>query len=127
MGDVRPYGLSEFTVLPLYTDGEDDEPTSVLVWGGYGEPDRRDRPKTRAELFAYYGDESKDFALPYLIRLLRFDVKTNAWKKLKPTSDILPKSQSFAAQVKSDNGVLHLLIGEGYGIDPGKFDKNKED
>eukprot|EP00956_Cyclotella_meneghiniana_P044296 scaffold311660_cov96-Cyclotella_meneghiniana.AAC.1 len=37
------------------------------------------------------------------------------FKKLQPTTNVLPKAQSFAAEVRADNNYLELLIGGGYG------------
>jgi len=93
---------------------------SIIVWGGYGEGNRWNGPKTHADLKALYGNESEDFTIMYRRRLLRFDVKTNVWKKLTPTTDVLPKAQSFAAVSKCENGLLRLLIGGGYGFNPSK-------
>ena len=119
VGECRPHVLSEFTVLPLY-DEDENEPSSVMVWGGYSEQDsavlmNKDLMKAK------YGDEHEEFRLSYKKRLLRFDMATNVWKPLKPTSPVLPKAQSFMAKLKSEDGVTHLLIGEGYGIDPGEL------
>ncbi|KAK1744344.1 kelch repeat-containing protein [Skeletonema marinoi] len=117
VGKYRPHDLSEFTVLPLYNKDGDDEPSSVVIWGGYRDPGR---PKTMtlADMKAKFGEEHEEFRLPYKKRLLRFDMKTNVWKPLKPTSPILPKAQSFMCRLKSENGITHFLIAEGYGVDP---------
>ena len=115
VGDIRPHPLSEFPVLPLYDNDEDEEPSSILIWGGYAEPNEE------AFKAKVYGDEEAEFKLPYRKRLLRFDVSTNVWKSIVPTSPILPKALAIMATVKRGNGVRHVLIGEGYGYDPGEY------
>lgn len=122
LGSDRPHDLSEFTVLPMYTGESDEEPSSVIVWGGYGEVNKWNGPKSAEELKAHYGNESKEFALSYRCRLLRFDVETGVWKKLTPTTDVLPKAQSIAAVWKSENGIFRLLICGGYGFTAVKKD-----
>jgi len=117
VGDIRPHPLSEFPVLPLHDNDEDEDPSSILIWGGYAEPTGEDKDKCKAK----YGDEADEFRLPYRKRLLRFDVSTNVWKSIVPTSPILPKALGIMATVKRGNGVRHVLIGEGYGIDPGEL------
>ncbi len=102
-------------MLPLHDNDEDEDPSSILIWGGYAEPTMDEDPKAK------YGDEADEFKLPYRKRLLRFDVKTNVWKSIVPTSPILPKALALMATVKRGNGVRHVLIGEGYGIDPGEL------
>ncbi|KAL7539398.1 hypothetical protein ACHAXR_010730 [Thalassiosira sp. AJA248-18] len=125
VGEERPYDISEFTVLPIYQNESESEPTSIIVFGGYGSPEHSNAPITLFDMYGVYGEKTKDFMLPYRNRLLRFDVKTNVWKNLRPMSDILPKADSCAAHVKTDDGILHILIGEGYGIDPRKYNTGK--
>eukprot|EP00986_Skeletonema_menzelii_P008040 scaffold3268_cov171-Skeletonema_menzelii.AAC.2 len=117
VGNVRPHPLSEFPVLPLYDNDGDEEPSSILIWGGYAEP------KEGEDYKAKYGDEEAEFKLCYRKRLLRFDVQTNVWKSIVPTSPILPKALAIMATVKRGNGVRHVLIGEGYGFDPDTNDR----
>ena len=125
VGDDRPHDLSEFTVLSLYVSKSDNEPTSIIVWGGYGECNRWNVSKTPEDWKALYGeDDYREFAIPYRRRLLRLDVATNVWKKLKPTMDMLPKAQLFAAVSKCEDGVLLLLIGDGYEYNPGEYAKD---
>lgn len=102
-------------MLPLYDNDGDEEPSSILIWGGYAEP------KEGEDYKAKYGDEEAEFKLCYRKRLLRFDVQTNVWKSIVPTSPILPKALAIMATVKRGNGVRHVLIGEGYGFDPGEL------
>lgn len=59
VGDIRPHPLSEFPVLPLHDNDEDDDPSSILIWGGYAEPTGGGE--------AEYGDEADEFKLPYSI------------------------------------------------------------
>lgn len=108
VGEYRPHALSEFTVLPLHVNN-DDEPSSVVIWGWYCQGSSEAESGTTVE--EKYGDEHEEFRLPYMKRLLRFDMSTNVWKPLKTTSPVLPKAQSVA----------HFLIGGGYGIDPGEL------
>lgn len=125
MGNTRPYNLSEFTILPIYTADENtDDPSSVIIWGGYVDHDSWNNGsyKENAELQIMYGNDWKDFSLSYLRRLLRFDISTNVCQKLTPTSDILPKAMSFACVDKCENGVLRFLVGGGYGISPSKME-----
>lgn len=119
----RPYDISEFTVLPLYDDpGKDDDPTTVVIWGGYSEldrvngPDVKDQCKFTAFMKARYGDEWNDFVCQYRRRLLRFYPETHVFKKLNVVRNTAPKAQSFAAELKkTSDGSTHLLIGGGYG------------
>ena len=65
IGD-RPYDLSEFTVLPLFKERDkDDEPTSVIVWGGYHEFDILNGPcadnKSKEGMIELYGDQWEEF------------------------------------------------------------------
>ena len=101
-------------MLPLHDNDQDEDPSSILIWGGYAEP-------TEDDVKAKYGDEADEFKLPYRKRLLRFDVSTNVWKSIVPTSPILPKALAIMATAKRGDGVRHVLIGEGYGIDPGEL------
>jgi len=111
----RPFGISEFTVLPLYhgEDKHEGDPSSVIVWGGYN---KSKGPRNEEHLKAMYGDLAQEFSIPYRNRLLRFDLKTEAWTLLLPTRELLPKALSFAAEVRSENGQTQLLIGGGYGL-----------
>jgi len=128
IGDDRPHDLSEYTVLPLYKEELDDDPSTIIVFGGYREVElaRLNEGDVEGRLKAQYGEEWRAYTIPYISRLLRFDVKTNVWKRLQPIKDVLPKAQSIACVDKVENGVIHLLIGEGYGIDP-EFDKTSEE
>ena len=112
----RPHDLSEYTVLPIYPGANNDEPSSIIIWGGYGER----KLETDEEFKARYGDEHNEFTQPYRSRLLRFDVATHVWKKLKPTAQVLPKAQSLAAVDTCENEIIHLLIIGGYGFNPGE-------
>ena len=124
----RPFDISEFTVLPLYhgKDKYEDEPFSVILFGGYTEHDKSKGPINEAQLKFIYGALAQEFATPYRNRLLRFDLKTEAWTLLLPTRALLPKALSFAAEVRSENGQTQLLIGGGYGI-TGKNRENMKD
>jgi hypothetical protein len=120
IGD-RPYDLSEFTVLPLFKERDkDDDPTSVIVWGGYHEFDRLNDPcvdkKSKEGMVELYGDQWEDFHMQYLCRMLRFYPDTMTWKKLESMSTISPKAQSFAAEIRKDDRSLQLLVGGGYGF-----------
>lgn len=85
-------------MLPIYENAGDDDPKSVIVWGGYSEMPIGIVP-TREFMESRYGkDFRNDFSLPYRERLLRFDVSTNVWKELIPTFDILPKAESLRSQ-----------------------------
>ena len=130
LGSDRPYNLSEFTALPLYSDENSEDPSSVVVWGGYVEhdtwSDERWKSDGRGMLRDTYGLDWEQFELAYLSRLVRFDVATNVWKNLKPTTDILPKALSFACVDKCEDGVLRLLVGGGYGFTPSKLDQNEK-
>ena len=57
-------------MLPLYDNEEDEEPSSVLIWGGYAEPD------AEAYKAKVYGEEQEEFRLCYRwLRLSRCYVK----------------------------------------------------
>ena len=132
IGDDRPNDLSEYTVLPIYKDEGDDDPSSVIVWGGYREVPFMDqfspsRQGCYRSLVEKYGEEEwKSYQLPYLARLLRFDVKSEIWIRLRPIRNVLPKAQSIACVDRVEDGALHLLIAGGYGSNPDKDDERSE-
>ena len=108
-------------MLPIYKErSSGDDPSSVIIWGGYSELDHVNGPN-----LAQYGDEHGDFLSQYRNRLLRWYPGSNVWKKLVQTSDVLPKAQSFAAEIKSDTKSVHLLIGGGYGFTGESMTENK--
>jgi len=122
-GDA-PHDISEYTVLPIYDDKTEnpsssgthpDDPSCVIVWGGYTEVDQSAGPPSFESMQNKYGDDCHDFKIPYRNRLLRFDISTNSWTLLKPTRELLPKAQSFAADISSGHGQTRLLVGGGYG------------
>lgn len=78
----------KYTVLPVYPGANNDEPTSIIIWGGYGER----KLETDEEFKARYGDEHNEFTQPYRSRLLRFDVATHVWKKAKTNSSSFTES-----------------------------------
>ncbi len=41
-------------MLPLHDNDQDEEPSSILIWGGYAEP-------TEDDVKAKYGDEADEF------------------------------------------------------------------
>ena len=68
------------------------------------------------KLIERYGEEEwRSYQLPYIARLLRFDVKSEIWIRLRPIKNILPKAQSIACVDRIEDGALHLLIAGGYG------------
>jgi hypothetical protein len=75
------WDLMEYTVLPLFRGQE--EPSAILVWGGYVHHDT-DMESTTEE----YGEEASDRRLPYRRRLLRLDLETMVWTKLTAVSDL---------------------------------------
>jgi len=117
IGD-KPFDISEFTVLPLYHGDQKirDDPYSIIVWGGYSEVDQSTGPTTIEKQKAKYGKDYLDFVSAYRNRMLRFDIATQAWTLLKPTRDLLPKAQSFAAELCSADGQTKLIFGGGYGF-----------
>lgn len=129
-GVDRPFNISEYTVLPIYRhdDIDDDhdngdgtgenEPTSILIFGGYTDPNKLNGMPQSEELKKMYGDEEwSDFLQPYRNRLLRFDIETQSWTLLQSLHAILPLAQSFAAEIHTDTekGMTEILIGKGYG------------
>lgn len=75
-----PWPIAEYCMLPIYSGQE--EPTSIIVFGGYhslgGVHPRTDQDEYREK----YGEEMADFCLPYRRRLLRLDFQTMVWTKL---------------------------------------------
>jgi len=114
----KPYDISEFCACPVYVQGNKDEPSAMIIWGGYSAYDIRNGEPSKAFCEARYGDEHNDFRIPYRRRLLRYDIQHNAWTLLNPTSEVLPKAQSYAAAIENRDGQIKLLIGGGYGFAP---------
>lgn len=116
----RPFDISEFTVLPLFNnDSQNDDASSVIIWGGYHEF-QVDGPAAvytnEATLKPLYGEEWREFKTQYVSRLLRFYPDTMAFVKLRPTVNLLPKAQSFGAELSTQRNCLELIIGGGYGF-----------
>lgn len=130
IGD-KPYDISEYCTIPLYDEnkGDEEEAASVIVWGGYTAVDQAELMKAKSHQ-AYgedrYGAEARDFFIPYRKRLLRYEFDTNAWIKLDSTTNLLPKAESWAAKLQSENGQLKLLIGGGYGYTQSCGEDKKE-
>ena len=115
----KPYDISEYCILPIFCkepDDNDEEPTSIIVWGGYSAVDTTRGDPTTKEREAKYGQEANDFAIPYRKRLLRYDIDLNVWTLLDPTFQVHPKAEAYAAELETNNGQTMLLIGGGYGF-----------
>ena len=112
-----PWELSESCSLPLYYGQE--EPSAVLIWGGYCATGNMPLDMDGKLNHDKYGDEYMQFGLPYRKRLLRFDLETHIFTNLMPTMNTLnPLAQCFAAEMSTENGVTNIIIGEGYGMSP---------
>ena len=121
-----PYDISEYCCLPVFGErDETEEPSAVIVWGGYSEFAGRKFP-TLEEEKKKYGDVTEDFRIPYRRRLLRYDINLNIWTLLSPTSEVLPKAESYAAELECENGQIKLLIGGGYGYTQNSLKKGEE-
>jgi hypothetical protein len=124
IGD-RPFDVSEFTVLPIYDNPGDDDASSIIIWGGYHEfdsvngPTKAGRNPTTFQLL--YGDEWTELKSNYLSRMLRFYTETKVFQKINPTTEVLPKAQSFGAAIKATENSLQLLVGGGYGFTAGSM------
>lgn len=130
IGDDRPNDLSEYTVLPLYKNEGDDDPSSVIIWGGYREVtfvEQHGQDGNHRSLVEKYGEEEwRSYQLPYIARLLRFDVESETWIRLRPIKNVLPKAQSIACVDRIEDGAIHMLIAGGYGSNPEKDDECSE-
>jgi hypothetical protein len=116
-----PWELSESCSLPLYYGQE--EPSAVLIWGGYCATGNGAFEMDGRKNHAKYGDEYMQFGLPYRKRLLRLDLDTHVFTSLKPMLNTLnPLAQCFAAEMSTENGVTNIIIGEGYGMSPNSKD-----
>jgi len=113
----KPYDISEYCVLPIFCGKEGtEEPSAVIVWGGYSALDQTKGEVTSEIMQSRYSDEARDFCIPYRKRLLRYDIDLNVWTLLQPSHEVLPKAESFAAEIETRNGQVKLLIGGGYGF-----------
>ena len=125
-----PYTISEFTLLPIYDDvnegvdvGKGEEPTdpvAIIVFGGYVEIDKRYGLPNNETLMELYGKDWQEFGtVPYCNRMLRYDIASQTWTRLKPLKRNNHLAQMFAAIIKSDDGRMDVLMGGGYGLSEG--------
>lgn len=106
---VDPWMIEEFTILPLYRG--QTEASTIIIWGGYAHPGHPNYDD--AEAFSQqYGEEFREWLLPYRRRLLLFDTTTLTWTKLEPANkvDVMPSGKSVVDAFGKESAINCLLM-----------------